>query len=74
MIVAPASFSLSRTWFASALTCRFESAEAMIERVVEAGLLADVEHCDVAGLDVFERRDGDLLQLVKTHAGRYGRM
>jgi hypothetical protein len=30
-------------------------------------LVADIEHCDVAGLDVLERRDGDLLQLFNPH-------
>src|SRR5689334_5674583 len=37
-------------------------------RVVQAGLRADIDHFDVAGLDVLERRDGGLLQRVKTHA------
>ena len=69
MIVAPASFSLSRTWLRERPDLPIGIGRGDDQRVVEAGLPADVEHCDVAGLDVLERRDGDLLQLVKTHAG-----
>ncbi len=71
-IGAPPAFSLSRTWLASALTCRSDSALAMISVLVETGQLANVEDGDVAGLDVFEGGDGGFLNLVKSHPGRRG--
>ena len=69
MMVAPASFSLSRTWLRERLDLPVGLGGGDDQRVVEAGELADVEDGDVARFDVLEGGDGGLLQFVRSHPG-----